>query len=58
MIVLTATPLPTSPTRGEVPASALGTTEPHAQLFTSPLMGEAGRGWGSARQNSPRASNA
>jgi hypothetical protein len=40
------TPLPSSPTRGEVPHLCTGTIEPHARLSTSPLMGEAGRGWG------------
>ena len=33
-----------SPTRGEVPPCGLGTIEPQARLFTSPFMGEAGRG--------------
>jgi len=37
-------PLPASPTRGEVPAGSLGTIEPQPRLFTSPLVGEAGRG--------------
>jgi hypothetical protein len=37
-------PLPSSPTRGEVPHRVLSTIEPHARLFTSPFMGEAGRG--------------
>ena len=37
-----ATPLPTSPTRGEVPAG-YGTIVPQP-FFTSPLVGEAGRG--------------
>jgi hypothetical protein len=44
--VRVATPLPSSPTRGEVPHLCCGTTKPHTRLFTSPLMGEAGRGWG------------
>ncbi|KQW73988.1 hypothetical protein ASC89_26645 [Devosia sp. Root413D1] len=39
-----ATPLPTSPTRGEVPAGAWGTTVPGTGSATSPLVGEAGRG--------------
>jgi hypothetical protein len=38
------TPLPSSPTRGEVPVCVFGTIQPHARLFTSPLVGEAGRG--------------
>ena len=38
------TPLPASPTRGEVPAGGFGTIQPHARLFTSPLVGEVGRG--------------
>ncbi len=48
MAVLTATPLPTSPTRGEVPGGASGTFVRHTQTFTSPLMGEVGRGWSRA----------
>jgi len=43
-----ASPLPASPTRGEVLHLCMGTIEPRARLFTSPSMGEAGRGWGSA----------
>ena len=39
-----ATPLPTSPTRGEVPAGGGGTTVPQTRCDTSPLVGEAGRG--------------
>ena len=39
-----ASPLPSSPTRGEVPAGSLGTIEPKAPAHTSPLVGEAGRG--------------
>ncbi len=38
------TPLPSSPTRGEVPHLCPGTIEPQPLLFTSPFMGEAGRG--------------
>ncbi len=41
-------PLPTSPTRGEVPLRELGTMLPQP-LFTSPLMG-GGRGWASASE--------
>ncbi|MBL8592335.1 MAG: urease accessory protein UreF [Devosia sp.] len=39
-----ASPLPTSPTRGEVPAGDWGTFSPDAPAHTSPLVGEAGRG--------------
>ncbi|WP_055045237.1 urease accessory protein UreF [Devosia sp. A16] len=39
-----ASPLPTSPTRGEVPAGDGGTIPPQAPADTSPLVGEAGRG--------------
>jgi len=46
-----ASPLPASPTRGEVPFRAFGTIPPQP-LFTSPLMGEAGRGWGSLTRGS------
>jgi len=37
-------PLPSSPIMGEVPAGGRCTIEPQSQLFTSPMMGEAGRG--------------
>ena len=43
-IELVASPLPTSPTRGEVPAGDWGTFSPDAPAHTSPLVGEAGRG--------------
>ena len=39
-----ATPLPTSPTRGEVPVGSLGSIVPNTPAHTSPLLGEAGRG--------------
>jgi hypothetical protein len=39
-----ATPLPASPTRGEVPGGVWGTTAATTSRFTSPLVGEAGRG--------------
>ncbi|MBK8086359.1 MAG: urease accessory protein UreF [Devosia sp.] len=38
------TPLPTSPTRGEVPAGDSGTDQASNSLHTSPLVGEVGRG--------------
>ena len=38
------TPLPASPTRGEVSASFWGEVVPGALFFTSPLVGEVGRG--------------
>ncbi len=38
------TPLPTSPTRGEVPAGSFDSTVPHTPVHTSPRLGEAGRG--------------
>ena len=41
---LAASPLPSSPTRGEVPADASCTIEQQPRFFTSPLVGEAGRG--------------
>ncbi len=37
-------PLPSSPMKGEVPAGVPGTIEATHSLFTSPFMGEAGRG--------------
>ncbi len=48
-IVLTSSPLPASPTRGEVPAGAWGTIEQRSPTHTSPLVGEAGRGVHHAR---------
>src|SRR5690606_22285296 len=41
---LLATPLPTSPTRGEVPSSGRGTIEPRTPGDTLPLVGRAGEG--------------
>ena len=38
------TPLPTSPTRGEVPIELVAPSEPKSPAHTSPLVGEAGRG--------------
>ena len=44
-IVCGATPLPASPTRGEVPIECVDVLGPGNGLpFTSPLVGEAGRG--------------
>jgi hypothetical protein len=37
-------PLPSSPIMGEVPHLFMGSIEPQTRLFTSPFMGEAGRG--------------
>ena len=37
-------PLPSSPIKGEVPHRVFGKIEPQPRLFTSPFMGEAGRG--------------
>ena len=45
-----ASPLPTSPTREEVPFSVWDSIEPNTLRGTSPLMGEARKGWGSTRQ--------
>ena len=39
-------PLPASPIKGEVPLHSLGSILPQSPAYTSPLMGEAGRGWG------------
>jgi hypothetical protein len=39
-------PLPTSPIEGEVPLHSYGPIQSQPPAFTSPLMGEAGRGWG------------
>ena len=39
-----SSPLPASPTRGEVWAGVLRTIEPSEPAGTSPLVGEAGRG--------------
>jgi hypothetical protein len=41
---LVATPLPTSPTRGEVPAGAWGRAVPHTRFTPPPSVGEVGRG--------------
>ena len=38
------TPLPTPPTRGEVPAGSCDSIMPHTLVATPPLVGEAGRG--------------
>ena len=43
-IASVATPLPASPTRGEVPFRDFGMIVAAGTLFTSPLVGEAGRG--------------
>ena len=43
-MVRLATPLPTSPTRGEVPFGECGTRCASGTPFTSPLVGEDGRG--------------
>jgi len=37
-------PLPSSPMKGEVPTGGWRTIELQPRLFTSPFMGEAGRG--------------
>jgi polar amino acid transport system substrate-binding protein len=39
-------PLPASPIKGEMLLRECGTVLPKTQDYTSPLMGEAGRGWG------------
>jgi len=39
-----ASPLPSSPTRGEVPGGAWGKVRAKNSFSTSPLVGEAGRG--------------
>jgi hypothetical protein len=44
-------PLPTSPIEGEVPLHSFGFISPQLPTGTSPLMGEARRGWGLARGN-------
>ncbi|HEV7719535.1 MAG TPA: cobaltochelatase subunit CobN [Arsenicitalea sp.] len=49
-----ATPLPTSPARGEVPAGYLGKAVPHAPAGTLPLVGRAGEGVISAPHPFPR----
>jgi len=41
---LLPSPLPTCPTRGEVPVGGIDSIQPQARLFTSPLVGEDGRG--------------
>jgi hypothetical protein len=38
-----------SPIKGEVPLHSWGTILPTPRTSTSPLMGEAGRGWGNTR---------
>jgi len=43
-------PLPASPIEGEVPFGGPGNSVPKAQGYTSPSMGEAGRGWGHTHQ--------
>ncbi len=45
-----ASPLPTSPTRGEVSAGGVGEIEPHTRSTPPPFVGEDGRG-GAARSN-------
>jgi len=45
-----AHPLPSSPIKGEVPFSGRGTISPQEWRLTSPLMGEAGRGWSNSHQ--------
>src|SRR5690606_15552086 len=42
----TGTPLPTSPTRGEVPSGGLGRMVPHTRWSTLPLAGRDGEGGG------------
>jgi hypothetical protein len=42
-------PLPASPIKGEVPLHSFGSIQPQPPAHTSPLMGEAGRGWSPAR---------
>ena len=42
--VIAATPLPTSPARGEVPAEYLDLTVPQSPIRTLPLAGRAGEG--------------
>jgi hypothetical protein len=39
-------PLPTSPIKGEVPLHSFGSIQSQPPADTSPLMGEARRGWG------------
>ena len=43
-LAFSATPLPSSPTRGEVPHRVFGSCLATSTLFTSHLVGEAGRG--------------
>jgi hypothetical protein len=43
-------PLPSSPIKGEVPSCAWGGIGTDTTAPTSPLMGEAGRGWGRTHQ--------
>jgi len=42
--------LPASPIMGEVSLHSWNTIQFYPQLCTSPLMGEAGRGWSSAHR--------
>jgi hypothetical protein len=43
-VIVSVTPLPTSPIRGEVPVSAWGTVRRPAQRDTLPLVGRVGEG--------------
>ena len=44
-------PLPASPIKGEVLSCGLNAISPHEWRDTSPLMGEARRGWSHARRS-------
>ena len=46
-------PLPTSPIKGEVSLHSFGTIQSPLPAVTSPLMGEARRGWSHILQNQP-----
>jgi len=50
MLALGDHPLPSSPIKGEVHIQFEAISRPYHETDTSPLMGEAGRGWHGALQ--------
>ena len=46
-------PLPASPIEGEVQLHSFGSVQSQPPAFTSPLMGEDGRGWGEHTSTQP-----
>lgn len=52
MIFSPLPPLPTSPIKGEVSLHSFYSIQSQSPAGTSPLMGEARRGWGTHAENS------